>query len=41
MTGRLGIQPNCLHRCYETYAEGGRKETARRGGIAISGRTGG
>ena len=41
VTSRLGIQPNCLHRCYEVYAEGGREETAGRGGIAISSWTGG
>ena len=41
MTGRLGIQPNCLHGRYETYAEGGPKKTARRGGIPISSQTGG
>ena len=40
-TSRLSIQPNCLCRRYETYAEGGREETAGRGGIAISSWTGG
>ena len=40
MTSRLGIQPDHLRGRYETNAEGGRKETARRRGVAISSRTG-
>ena len=39
-TSRLGIQPDHICKSYETNAEGGWKETARRRGVAISGQTG-
>ena len=40
MNSGLGIKLDCLRGCYETDAEGGQKETARRRGVIISGRTG-